>query len=243
MVHKRLQQGDFSDNGSREGKNIQECLFDEVWEDTSARIRSMGINELSVNKNLSEVQSYSFKCCLELDHALTKSSEDEILDSMGGTLWRSVYNKGNIGPNNGTNSNNNYSDNSKKDNNKKENNINSNDNSSGNPNDVMISNVTVVHVLELAAYIRNEQKSLVNNVSKEAILDGRIEWGPIPKWEATRKLFAANNKNKNKTVSIDLTHDHENNTSLWREAVAPDGKIYYWNIKTKESRWEKPANE
>ena len=211
-----------------------------MWEDTSARIRSMGINELSVNKNLSEVQSYSFKCCLELDHALTKSSEDEILDSMGGTLWRSVYNKGNIGPNNNNNSSN---GNSKKDNNKKDNNS---SNSSDINHDVMISNVTVDHVLELATYIRNEQKSLISNVSKEAILDGRIEWGPIPKWEATRKLFASNNKNiinKNKSGSIDMTHDNDNKVSLWREAVAPDGKIYYWNINTKESRWEKPANE
>ena len=234
MVHKRLQQSDFTENGSREGKNIQECLFDEVWEDTSARIRSMGINELSVNKNLSEVQSYSFKCCLELDHALTKSSEDEILDSMGGTLWRSVYNKGNIGPS----SNNSNNGNSKRDNNKKDNSSNDDGN-----HDVMISNVTVDHVFELARYIRNEQKSLTSNVSKEAILDGRIEWGPIPKWEATRKLFTSSNKNKNKSGPVDMTYDDENKVSQWREAVAPDGKIYYWNINTKESRWEKPALE
>jgi hypothetical protein len=48
---------------------------------------------IQVNKYLKEVQGYSFKCCIELDHALTKAieSEDVVLDEMGGTLWRLAY--------------------------------------------------------------------------------------------------------------------------------------------------------
>lgn len=42
MVHKRiLMEG-------KDGEHVQECLFDELWEDTSARIRSHGINIISV---------------------------------------------------------------------------------------------------------------------------------------------------------------------------------------------------
>ena len=43
MMHKRLiVEG-------KDGLLVQEALFDEVWEDTSNRIRGQGINELSVS--------------------------------------------------------------------------------------------------------------------------------------------------------------------------------------------------
>jgi cytochrome b pre-mRNA-processing protein 3 len=78
MVHKRLMsEGDA-------GRKIQECLFDEMWEDTSARLRADGINELSINKYLEEVQGYSFKLCVEMDEALSKGTRFEVLDEMGG---------------------------------------------------------------------------------------------------------------------------------------------------------------
>lgn len=95
MMHKKLiTEGD-------DAQLVQECLFDELWEDTSNRIRGAGINELSVrlhthskcctflkvlnrsivlncmtvppqvNKYLKEVQNYSFRVCLELDHVLS----------------------------------------------------------------------------------------------------------------------------------------------------------------------------
>lgn len=44
MVHRRLIVNDLG----KEGNRIQECLFDEFWEDTSNRIRKLGIGELSV---------------------------------------------------------------------------------------------------------------------------------------------------------------------------------------------------
>jgi Ubiquinol-cytochrome C chaperone len=117
MVHKRL----LADDLGKEGRRIQECMFDELWEDTSNRIRAVGVNELSVNKYLKEVQSYSFKYCIELDHALSLSlgkqkqkgngpdnaadgidTDDEmtpealqekVKDEFGGALWRNVYNR------------------------------------------------------------------------------------------------------------------------------------------------------
>lgn len=30
--------------------------------------------------------------------------------------------------------------------------------------------------------------------------------------------------------------------SSWREATAPDGKAYFWNVHTKETSWDKPVN-
>lgn len=66
-------------------------MFDELWEDTCARLRAIGINELSINKHLGEVQTHSFNFCMELDEALKKETESETLDDMGGALWRNAY--------------------------------------------------------------------------------------------------------------------------------------------------------
>ena len=85
MVHKRLLME------GKDGKDIQEALFDELWEDTSKRIRAVGVSELSVNKNLKDVQGYSFRACVELDEALKRESEDEVLEDIGGAVWRFVY--------------------------------------------------------------------------------------------------------------------------------------------------------
>ena len=85
MIHQRLLV-----EGSG-GSSLQECMFDELWDDTSIRIRNVGIHEISVNKRLSEVQGYSFRTCMELDHCMTLPSEDEKLEEIAGVVWRSVF--------------------------------------------------------------------------------------------------------------------------------------------------------
>jgi cytochrome b pre-mRNA-processing protein 3 len=134
-------------------------VFDELWEDTSNRIRGQGINELSVNKYLKEVQGYSFRCCVELDHALSlhrtstaalsstsdgdrdeklEDAEDKLVDDIAGVLWRLAY--------------------------------------------LRRDDIEIDHVLEFARYIRAEQQSLMT-ISKAAIFEARIQWGPLP-WKA-----------------------------------------------------------
>lgn len=52
MIHRRL---------LKEGKPgllVQEALFDELWENTSNRIRSVGVNELSVIYHLNKVGKF-----------------------------------------------------------------------------------------------------------------------------------------------------------------------------------------
>ena len=85
MIHQRLLL-----EGSA-GSTLQECMFDELWDDTSIRIRNVGIHEISVNKRLSEVQGYSFRTCMELDHCMTLPSEDEKLEEIAGVVWRSAF--------------------------------------------------------------------------------------------------------------------------------------------------------
>ncbi|CAM9938648.1 unnamed protein product, partial [Phaeothamnion confervicola] len=53
-----------------EGQRLQETLFDELWNETTRRLRSVGIGELSVNKYLEEVQQYSFGAMVAYDDAM-----------------------------------------------------------------------------------------------------------------------------------------------------------------------------
>ena len=85
LIHKRLLKE------GKEGQKLQECMFDELWEDTCARLRAIGVSEISVNKHLGEVQSFSFKYCCELDAAVAKTDEAEVIDDLGGAIWRNVY--------------------------------------------------------------------------------------------------------------------------------------------------------
>ena len=36
--------------------------------------------------------------------------------------------------------------------------------------------------------------------------------------------------------------DEDEDEGDWREALSKHGKVYYWNVKTRETRWEKPAS-
>ena len=47
MVHRRLM-AEGKVEQAEKALSIQECVFDEMWNDTSNRIRAAGINELSV---------------------------------------------------------------------------------------------------------------------------------------------------------------------------------------------------
>jgi len=51
LVHRRLigaGEGDLAEN--KANKHLQEAVFDKLWEDTTVRIRSMGVSELMVGQ-------------------------------------------------------------------------------------------------------------------------------------------------------------------------------------------------
>ena len=88
MVHHRLlREGEA-------GKLLQESLFDAYWENTTRRIRSTGIHELTLNKHLSEVQRWSFGAAVSYDHAFAlekgegKDKGNEKRVELSSALWR-----------------------------------------------------------------------------------------------------------------------------------------------------------
>lgn len=71
-------------------RDLQEQLFDRVWEDTTKRIRAIGVQELSVNKYVRDAQEFSFGAAWAYDRAL--DAEDE--DALPGALFRNVFRSG-----------------------------------------------------------------------------------------------------------------------------------------------------
>lgn len=65
MLHKRLL-ADTEDPHS--AHLIQEELFDILWTDSTNRMRSYGVNEMLLAKNLKTVQQYTFMHCFHYDH-------------------------------------------------------------------------------------------------------------------------------------------------------------------------------
>lgn len=150
LVQRRLLLPD----AGKEGVLVQEAMFDELWDDTTVRIRKLGVNELSLNKYLKEAQGYSFKLCMELDQAVkinddliankttNNSIEDtpyEVMDTIGGTLWRTVYAKRN--------------------------------------------EIDEEHTMELAKYVWREHQT-IQKVNLNEIMLGNIKFGKLPNWKA-----------------------------------------------------------
>lgn len=199
LVHRRL-------DGEGEGaKDLQEALFDRLWEDTSHRIRATGISELMVNKSLGDVQKYSVPLLLQLDQAMAKPhagrigaspDEDEQADHLGAAVWRNVW----LGS----------------------------------------RAMTVEHCMEMAAYLQRAQ-GLLAATEAQAVTEGRIDWGAVPSWKGVKSVVDGGAEVAGALANGQVEEkEEEEEEGEWREALANTGKKYFWNVNTRETRWEKP---
>jgi len=188
LVHRRLLKC------SKRGLAIQESLFDELWDDTSVRIRQAGIGEMSVNKYLTQVQGYSFRTCVELDEAMSKPTDAERLEETAGSLWRTVYNKR--------------------------------------------DEVDEARVLELAQYVKGEH-ALLHDLPDASILDAQIKFSPVPTFPLVRN--SSGGASRPLASSIDeLISKSGDGGEEWQQARDSRGRLYWFNSKTRETRWEEP---
>jgi len=196
LVHKRLLLCE-GKSAKKQGLAIQESMFDELWDDTSIRIREAGINELSINKYLTQVQGYSFKACVELDEALTKPTRDEKVEEIAGVMWRAVYNKR--------------------------------------------DEVEEDRVLTLANYVHSEHTSLLQ-VPDDAVLEGRVAFSPIPAFQSRPGAagYGGGQGKATQATSIEELLASAEAKDEWKKAVAATGRTYYFNVKTRETRWDLP---
>ena len=119
--------------------------------------------------------------------------------------------------------------------------------------DVFLRNekLPVDHVLRLASYVQRERE-MVMNLPEELFLDGRIPWGAPPDWrnvktdegfdfkddESEQEMIIRQKEEVEKSGGVFL--DDVDLPEGWSLAITEEGKVYYWNTETRESRWEKP---
>lgn len=74
---------------------VQEELFDILWNDSQSRIRAEGVNELTVNKHLKDVQQLTFKHCTHYDHAFHEYGDDpkRRFEELALAVWMHVLNR------------------------------------------------------------------------------------------------------------------------------------------------------
>jgi len=72
---------------------IQEELFNILWDDTTSRIRLAGVNEWLVNKNLLQVQQYTFMHLTHYDHCYTEFLQKpaERLNELRKLIWWHIF--------------------------------------------------------------------------------------------------------------------------------------------------------
>jgi len=96
FLHRRLLASN-TDEDKESGKHgynlmIQEELFDTFWNDTKARIRSAGVNEMTVNTHLKDAQQATFLHCTQYDHAFEEFEQDPFkrFEVVCDAVWRHV---------------------------------------------------------------------------------------------------------------------------------------------------------
>jgi hypothetical protein len=83
-------------------------------------------------------------------------------------------------------------------------------------------------VMTIASWMRSEVNRLTTTISLERL----IKEGPH--WTLPKGFIV---------TEEDLRLEEQlGQRGLWRKAISVEGKTYYWNVKTRESRWDKPTS-
>jgi cytochrome b pre-mRNA-processing protein 3 len=92
FLHKRLIEDQVDPHFSL---MVQEELFDVLWYDSTVRIRAEGVNELTVNKHLKDVQQVTFAHLCHYDHAYQEFADDnaERMRELKELVWIHVMNR------------------------------------------------------------------------------------------------------------------------------------------------------
>jgi hypothetical protein len=112
-------------------------------------------------------------------------------------------------------------------------------------------NLTIDHVMRLAHYVDN-QLNVIMKMPKEDLFNGDIKWIDPPDWknvvsddgyqlpELTEDDIVKQREEQVKEIKEQggVYVDEESLEEGWRIAYTEAGKVYYWNVESRESSWE-----
>lgn len=194
---------------------VQEELFDILWIDTSNRMRSHGVNEMLINKNLKKVQQYSFMHMFHYDHCYTGDlleNPTDRLEALKMTVKTHILLLPSL----------------------------TNEEGDENEDPVIDEGILQKHVEHddqaerIAWYIETQFQNILHDLPESFFQKARIAWVDLPSFD---KMI---NGNTGKEYPEQPVDPHDVLPLDWTKSIANDGSYYYWNLKTREARWERP---
>lgn len=218
FLHKRLLANKAD---SHNAALVQEELFDIFWIDSSNRMRAHGVNEMLINKNLKKVQQYSFMHMFHYDHCYTEKlleNPADRLEALKMTIKTHILLLPTLSH--------------------------ESDDESGahTGNDESLDGEILQKHVEhddqadrIAWYIETQFQNIIHDLPDSFFQKARIAWVDLPSFD---RMIDGNTGEELSKQPI----DPKDTLPLdWTKSIANDGSYYYWNIKTREAIWERPA--
>jgi cytochrome b pre-mRNA-processing protein 3 len=219
FLHKRLMAESDAGVGSQKTANLllQEELFDLFWNDTRSRIRSLGVNEIMVNKHLKDAQQMTFLHVTQYDHAFSNFKDDpqKRFEVICDAVWRQVLLGGPTSPT-------------------------TNDDERSIEEDPIDDDV----IRKIGAYVEYQYDNIMFKLPDDYFEEGRIGWGNLPDFSSNVTDSNQNNTSeslKEHSVKVDKSGmDYVDDE--WVEVLTDAGESYYWNVLTNQTSWKHPMN-
>ena len=210
FLHRRLIAN--IDGDEAYSKDLQEQLFDRLWDDTTTRIRAQKLPEITVNKHLTTVQKYSFAACVSFDHAMTFRGTDKAkcLDELSGALWREVYQKNDKLTVDHVNRMGTYVD----------------------------KQLTAIMKMPKQDFYEGKIAWIDPPDFKNVLSDAGL---PLPDPTEAQLTAAVTSQIADIENQGGVYIDEETLPADWRVAHTEAGVLYYWNVETREAAWEMPV--
>ena len=188
-------------------------------------MRSHGVQEMLINKNLKKVQQYTFMHMFHYDHCYTGDLLDnphERLEELKNLVKTHILLLPPLSDDNDDDDD---------------------DNSEGkydDKNDDEYNSILQEHrahddqANRIAWYVETQYQNIIHDLPESLFQKARIAWVDLPSFE-----HMIDDTGKELPKHTNPLEDVL--PSSWVKNIANDGTYYYWNVSTREAQWDRPS--